>query len=173
MISDIISLAIQVVGGVKVCSAQNYADLGHGSNVMRAGIIFQFCVTAVFSVLIHWTIVRLRTRGGSLVWTAGWPTTIAMVVSTGMVLVRNGYRIAELSEGWKGDLMRTEGYLIGFDLGPMAVGVGTLVVLSPCWFFTGADDATDGCMSYAGANRRSVVRGMSGRDMKFANSSEA
>lgn len=51
-----------------------------------------------------------------------------------MVLIRNGYRIVELSDGWKGHLMRTEKYLIGLDMVPMAVGIGAFVVFSPSFF---------------------------------------
>jgi hypothetical protein len=52
-----------------------------------------------------------------------------------MLLIRNGYRIVELSDGWKGHLMRTEGYLIGLDMVPMAVAVGVFIVFSPSHFF--------------------------------------
>lgn len=64
---------------------------------------------------------------------------IAMCVSTLMVLIRNGYRIVELSEGWTGHLMRTETYLIDLDMVPMAVGIGTFVVFSPSFFFKQED----------------------------------
>jgi hypothetical protein len=57
-----------------------------------------------------------------------------MLVSTAMVLVRNAYRIAELSGGWKGHLMRTERYLIALDMVPMMVAVGVFVVFSPAYF---------------------------------------
>lgn len=52
-----------------------------------------------------------------------------------MVLLRNGYRIVELSGGWKGHLMRTETYLIYLDMVPMAIGVGVFVIFSPSFFF--------------------------------------
>lgn len=51
-----------------------------------------------------------------------------------MVLIRNGYRIVELSDGWKGHLMHTERYLIGLDMVPMAVGVGAFVAFPPSFF---------------------------------------
>lgn len=60
---------------------------------------------------------------------------LAMWVSTVMVFVRNAYRIAELSGGWNGHLVRTEWYLVAFDMGPMAVAVGAFVVFSPSLFF--------------------------------------
>lgn len=101
---------------------------------MRAGIIFQFSNTVVFVVLILGTILRLHRKGTTLVSITRWPVVIAMGVSTLMVLIRNGYRIVELSDGWKGHLMRTEKYLIGLDLVPMAVAIGAFVVCSPSFF---------------------------------------
>ncbi|KAJ5117842.1 hypothetical protein N7476_006788 [Penicillium atrosanguineum] len=135
IILDIISLAIQTVGGVLVSSAQNHGQLDHGSSVMRSGIIFQFSNTVMFVALVLGTILRLRTKGIRLSSVTGWPVMVAMWVSTVMVFVRNAYRIAELSGGWKGHLMRTEGYLVGLDMVPMAVAVGSFVVFSPSLFF--------------------------------------
>lgn len=131
IICDIVSLAIQTVGGVEVSSATDYKQLRHGAGVMRAGIIFQFSNTVVFVVLILGTILRLRRKEITLVSVTGWPVVIAMCVSTLMVLIRNGYRIVELSDGWKGHLMRTEAYLIALDMAPMAVGIGAFVLFPP------------------------------------------
>jgi hypothetical protein len=140
IICDIISLAIQTVGGVEVSSATNYEQLTHGAGVMRSGIIFQLSNTVVFVVLILGTLLRLRVKRTTLVSVAGLPVMIAMCLSTLMVLIRNSYRIVELSDGWKGHLMRTEGFLIGLDMVPMAVAVGAFVVFSPSLFLRDKDE---------------------------------
>lgn len=101
---------------------------------MRSGIIFQFSNTVVFVVLLLGTIFRLRSKGVQLSSVTGWPVLAAVWVSTVMVFIRNAYRIAELSDGWKGHLMRTEWYLIAWDMAPMAVAIGAFVVFSPCHF---------------------------------------
>ncbi|KAJ5999728.1 hypothetical protein N7481_000137 [Penicillium waksmanii] len=135
IILDIISLAIQTVGGVLVSSAQNYDQLNHGSNIMRSGIIFQFSNTVLFVALMLGTAFRLRAKGIRLLSITGWPVLVAMWGSTLMVLVRNAYRIAELSGGWRGHLMRTEWYLVALDMVPMAIAVGAFIVFSPSLFF--------------------------------------
>lgn len=135
IILDIISLAIQTVGGVLVSSAEDFDQLNHGSSVMRSGIIFQFSNTVVFVMLIFGAIFRLHTQRIRLLSITGWPVMVVMSVSTVMVLVRNAYRIAELSGGWKGHLMRTESYLIALDMAPMSLAVGIFVVFSPAFFF--------------------------------------
>lgn len=100
---------------------------------MRSGIIFQFSNTVVFVVLIIGVMFLLRKKR-TLVSQERWPVMTALCVSTLMILIRNGYRIVELSDGWKGHLMRTERYLIGLDMVPMAVGIGVFVVFPPSFF---------------------------------------
>ncbi|GFG24137.1 uncharacterized protein C17G6.02c [Aspergillus udagawae] len=133
IICDIISLAIQTVGGIEISSAQDYEQLSHGGDVMRSGIIFQFSNTIVFVILIVGASLRLRQKK-ALAPQVKRPVLVALCVSTVMVLLRNGYRIVELSDGWKGHLMRTERYLIGLDMVPMAIGVGVFVIFPPSFF---------------------------------------
>ena len=135
---DIISLAIQTVGGVEVSSSEDLEDINHGGGVMRAGIIFQFSNTAVFAVLILATTLRLWNKSQTLLDVAGWPAMVSMCVSTLMLLVRNGYRIVELSDGWEGHVMRTEAYLTGLDMAPMAIAIGVFLVFSPSLFLSPA-----------------------------------
>lgn len=131
-----VSLAIQTVGGVEVSSAQDLQDIRHGGSVMCAGIIFQFSNTVVFAVLVLAAVLRLQRKTLTLLDVAGWPTMVAMCVSTLMLLLRNAYRIVELSEGWNGHVMRTEVYVIGLDMVPMAIAIGCFVIFSPSLFFT-------------------------------------
>jgi hypothetical protein len=134
IVFDIISLAVQTVGGVQVSSAKDYQQLSDGAMIMRGGIIFQFSNTIVFVVLLIITHFRLRNKAMTMREVAGWPVMAALYISTGMIFVRNGYRIAELTYGWKGRLVRTEAYLLGLDMGPMVLAVGALVVFAPSIF---------------------------------------
>lgn len=136
---DMISLAVQTVGGVEVSSAQDLESLESGAKIMRAGIIFQLSNTVLFVILLLGTTLRLRMKGMRLISVLGWPVLFALWISTVMVFIRNAYRIVELSGGWKGHVSRTEWYLIAFDMGPMALAVGAFVVFSPC-FFLGDDE---------------------------------
>lgn len=136
-----IALAIQTVGGVEVSSAEDLQEIHHGGSVMRAGIIFQFSNTVVFALLVLAATLRLRRKTLTLLDVAGLPMMVAMCISTLMLLLRNAYRIVELSEGWNGHVMRTEGYLIGLDMVPMAVAIGTFVVFSPSLFFASVNRA--------------------------------
>ena len=122
------------MGGYKVSSAKDLQQLNDGASVMRAGIIFQFSNTVVFIVLFLGTVLRLRTKRVTLGSVAEWQVILATCVSTLMVLIRNGYRIVELTDGWRSHLMRTEAYLIGLDMVPMAIAIGAFVVFPPSLF---------------------------------------
>jgi magnesium-transporting ATPase (P-type) len=135
IVCDIVALSIQTVGGVEVSSAYNHSDLNHGVRVIQAGVAFQFSNTVMFVLLVLATNFRLQKKGPTIISTAGWPAMVVMCVSTLMLLIRNGYRIFELSAGWHGRLLRTQGYLIGLDMAPMAVAVAAFILLSPCLFF--------------------------------------
>jgi hypothetical protein len=128
-------MAIQTVGGVQVSSAESFQEIGQGGTVMRAGIIFQFSNTAVFALLVLAAMFRLSRKTMKFQDAAGWPMMVALWVSTLMLLLRNTYRIVELSQGWNGYVMRTEAYLICLDMAPIAVAIGSFVVFSPSFFF--------------------------------------
>ncbi|PCH06156.1 RTA-like protein [Penicillium occitanis (nom. inval.)] len=136
VIIDVISLSIQTVGGVEVSSAQDLDDLNHGSDVMRSGIIFQFSNTVLFTVLLLGAAASLKRRNIPLSSVARWPIIVALCLSTLMILIRNAYRILELGGGWNGHLMRTEIYLIGYDMVPIALAVGICVIFSPNFFLS-------------------------------------
>lgn len=140
IIGDLVALAIQIVGGVLISSATNVKQISHGASVARSGIICQLSNTVVFVALVFATILRLWGKGGTLVSVAGWPVMTAMCLSTLMILIRNSYRVVELSYGWNSYLMRTEGFLIGLDMVPMAVAVGAFILFSPSLWWRGRDE---------------------------------
>lgn len=123
-------------------AAVDLQSITDGASVMRAGIIFQFSNTAIFAVLLLATMLGLRRKGSTLLDLVAWPTMVTICVSTLMLLLRNGYRIVELSDGWGGHVMRTERYLIGYDMVPMALAIGSFLVCSPCLFFSPRDYKT-------------------------------
>lgn len=140
IICDAVSIAIQTVGGAKISESKNYAQLRHGASVARSGIIFQFSNTVFFIVLLVVTMIVLRIKRVTLTSVVRWPVSCAMCVSTLMMLIRNGYRIVELSDGWTSHLMRTELYLIGLDMVPIALAIGIFVLFPPTFLLGEKDE---------------------------------
>ena len=141
---DIVSLAIQTVGAVEVSNLSvlesgNPESIKHGNNILRSGIAFQLSNTVMFSILILAAILWQRSRSQTtLLELAGWPIMFSISLSTVMLLIRNAFRVFELGGGYNNSVMRTERYLIGWDMVPMAVAIGILTVFSPCCFLAPA-----------------------------------
>lgn len=127
-------MAIRTVGGVEVSSVQDIQAASHGGSVMRAGIIFQFSNNIIFAMLLLFVQLQVWQRGAPLSRSVGRPAILAVWIWTIMLLLRNGYRIVGLSDEWDGHIMRTEGYLLGLDMIPMALAIGAFAIFSPSLF---------------------------------------
>jgi len=80
-------------------------------------------------VLLVWVLLR----GRQLITADRLATlvSVAITISTLMMILRGVYRSIELAQGWTGYLITHEGYIIGLDAIPMVIAMGTLAVLSP------------------------------------------
>lgn len=139
---DVISLILQAVGGALASAAasdNDSSDLSSlGNNIMMAGLAFQVVILAVFMAvsldfgLRVWRryravgvaafsnedprLTELRSSRRLRVFLA------ALVLSTVLVFWRSIFRVAELSGGWNGPLMKREDLFIGFE--------GVLIVIA-------------------------------------------
>ncbi|KAK3693758.1 RTA1 like protein-domain-containing protein [Podospora appendiculata] len=129
---DVISLVLQAVGGAMASIAsQNNKSVDLGDNIMIAGLSFQVATLLVFMVCAadfgfnvrrrirkygadgaldqHEAVRRVRNswRFKGLL--------VAMAVSTICIFWRSVYRVAELSRGWEGPLMRRQDLFVGFE----------------------------------------------------------
>lgn len=66
---------------------------------------------------------------------------VALSVSTLCIFTRCVFRVAELSQGWRGHLMQKENYFIGLEGAVVVVAVLLLNVFHPAFCFRGALDA--------------------------------
>ena len=100
---DIVSIVIQAIGGASASKAGEQdppGDTAPGTHIMMAGIIIQLVSMSAFGLL--WLIFLWRARAVSI-------SRVMVVVTTFSafcVIVRNFYRAIELSQGWKGYLVR-------------------------------------------------------------------
>ena len=60
---------------------------------------------------------------------------VAMGLSTFCIFIRSIYRVAELSEGWEGDLIQNQRLFIGFEGAMVVVAVWVLNVWHPGFCF--------------------------------------
>jgi len=126
---DVISLLLQAAGG-GLASAQSHAnkDPTTGNNIMIAGLSFQVATLAVFIALCTDFALRTLRRMKSMGVEAFDPRHAklrssfkfkgflwALAFATLCIFTRSIYRVAELSEGWEGHLIKTQKYFIGLE----------------------------------------------------------
>jgi hypothetical protein len=127
-------------------SSQNHESAQTGTDIMIAGLSFQVVTLVVFITaasdfaLRTWrrqrslgaaaltqdeAIVRMR---GTLRFKAFLG---ALALSTLLILWRSAFRVAELSEGWRGPIIKHQGLFIGFEGVLIVLAVVILNVLHP------------------------------------------
>ena len=121
---------------------------GTGDHIMVAGLAFQVVTLLMFQLLcldfLIKTVRRMRTMGdaaldpkhaalrGSAKFRA---FLVALALATFCIFIRSIYRVAELSEGWTGALIRNQHLFVGFEGAMVVVAVLILNALHPGYCF--------------------------------------
>ncbi|KIM68753.1 hypothetical protein SCLCIDRAFT_13511 [Scleroderma citrinum Foug A] len=137
VLSDIFTFLMQAAGG-SLSISQNANVAISGSHIFLAGLVLQLASFLVFfSIFVRflYKIYTLRpdiwTRDQTRHWFWDWRTLAgALTVSSIGILVRSGYRVAELSYGYQGFLATTEAYFYLLDTLPLVIAN---LVYIPCW----------------------------------------
>ncbi|KAF2646213.1 parasitic phase-specific protein PSP-1 [Massarina eburnea CBS 473.64] len=163
---DLASLLLQAAGGgIASSAAHKGTDASVGNNIMIAGLVVQVITLLIFMLLcIDFTIRTLR-RHRELGTAALDPTharlrantafkgfLFALSLATLCIFTRSVYRVAELSEGWSGHLIRTQKYFIGLEGAIVGVGVLALNACHPgmCFREGYVKDGERGCCGVGG-----------------------
>lgn len=157
---DVASLLLQAAGGgIASSKSHNNEDPTVGNNIMIAGLSVQVFTLLIFICLAldftFRTVKRVRQLGaeGALDPTharlrSSWAFQgflVALSFATLCIFTRSVYRVAELSEGWNGRLIKTQSYFIGLEGAIISAGVLALNIFHPgLCFREGYDTKTDG-----------------------------
>lgn len=138
---DFFSLVLQGAGGgIASVASQNQKDPANGTHIMVAGLAFQVFTIALFMFLCAEYAYRVATSGRKLDpiyehLRGSWKFKGFLVMigfATVCIQIRSIYRLIELSQGWKGKLIRNETYFFVLE-GIMVI----LAVLSMNLFHPG------------------------------------
>ena len=154
---DIISLVLQAVGGGMASVAiHNDKSTKSGDNVMIAGLAFQVATMFAFILIsadFAWRTFRIRkllpqTTQSEREVNPQIPRPftafiIALTLSTLCIFIRCVFRVAELSQGWRGKLATTQKYFIGLEGAAIVASVLILNLCHPGYCFNAAKDARD------------------------------
>ncbi|KAF3765132.1 RTA1-domain-containing protein [Cryphonectria parasitica EP155] len=148
---DIVSLVLQATGGG--LSAVAYKNGGHvstGNNIMIAGLAFQVFTMATFICsAVDFTLrtyLRYKLQGQEALEQAVSNTAVrsstpfrlflaALIFATLCIFTRCCFRVAELSGGWTGPLMKKQVLFIVFESTMVFLASVALVVFHPGWCF--------------------------------------
>ena len=142
---DVMSLLLQAAGG-GLASAASHSNKSPdtGDHIMVAGLAFQVLTLFVFILLCAdfalRTLRRMRRMGDAATdpthakLRASWTFRSflgALALATLCIFIRSLYRVAELSEGWEGALIKNQKLFIGLEGAMVIVAVLSLNAFHP------------------------------------------
>ena len=147
---DVVSLLLQAGGGGAASAASHSdRDPSIGNNIMDAGLAFQvftlfifMCLSIDFAIK---TLLRYRKMGSDDAFDQSHEALrkskrfhgflVALAFATLCIFTRSVYRVAELSEGWNGHLIKTQKYFIGLEGAIVSAAVLALNIFHPGFCF--------------------------------------
>jgi len=158
---DLLSLVLQGVGGGMAASADfGSSMLDVGTDLMLAGVVWQVVCLTFFGYFLGEYLFRtyrhrrdISLQAMELLRDTKFRLFLMAVVSSYLtVLVRCAYRIPELADGWRSELMRNEVEFIVLEGVMIVTAVAALTVFHPgyCFPVLAAQDTTRGSKSLNG-----------------------
>lgn len=137
VISDISTFLIQAAGGSSTISSNPNVALA-GEHTFLAGLSLQLLSFLIFSVIYVRFLYKVYTLRPEIwkgdqhkPWHEDWRAlACALAISSIGILIRSGYRVAELSYGFQGFLATTEAYFYLLDTLPLVIASAAYI---PYW----------------------------------------
>ncbi|KAG5809406.1 hypothetical protein H9Q74_001687 [Fusarium xylarioides] len=134
--SDIISLILQAVGGAVSVVSTAQDDVKTGEDISIAGLVFQVVTLLCFVALFIDYVIRASKSPARYHLTKPILTFLFFLfLSTIFILIRCGYRIAELNGGYFSAIFRDEGLYIALESCMMCIAVLLLNAGHPGYAF--------------------------------------
>jgi hypothetical protein len=162
---DVLSLALQAAGGgIASVKTHQREDPELGNNIMIAGLSVQVVTLLIFILFALdfaiRTFRRIRQLGSQNALDSrhanlrkSWVFKgflIALTISTLSIFTRCVYRVAELSDGWSGHLMKVQHYFVGLEGAIIVVAVYLLNLFHPGLCFKEASQVPTGLQEAEG-----------------------
>lgn len=134
--SDIISLILQAVGGAVSVVSTAQEDVKTGEDISIAGLVFQVVTLLCFVALFIDYVFKASKSPARYRFTKPILTFLFFLfLSTIFILIRCGYRIAELNGGYFSAIFRDEGLYIALESCMMCIAVLLLNAGHPGYAF--------------------------------------
>ncbi|OTA98451.1 hypothetical protein M426DRAFT_69791 [Hypoxylon sp. CI-4A] len=135
VLGDVLSFFAQGGGGGILTQAKSEDDVRKGENIIVGGLGIQILFFGFFMIVtmvFDRRITRRPTRTSLALHTPWRKLLIALYISSGLIMIRSIYRVAEYVTGSDGELQSKEAYLYCLDALPML-----LVAIAYNWFHPG------------------------------------
>lgn len=143
--ADLLSIALQSAGGGIAAGATDDAGFKLGNDVMIAGLVFQVFTLLLFGMFAAdygYAVKRNQARLNPATETLRQSRRfkvflLALTIAYFAILIRCGYRVAELAKGWgpQNNILRDQWLFVGLDSVPCAIAALVLNVWHPGWCF--------------------------------------
>ncbi|KAK2669649.1 Fungal transcription factor [Fusarium oxysporum f. sp. vasinfectum] len=137
LLGDVISIALQGIGGEKLVSADTPDDRTKGENIIIGGLIVQVLFFGLFIAvtgLFHFRFARQST-GQPFIWQR---LLVIIYVASALILIRSLFRMIEYIEGHDGELQSKEVYVLVLDAVPMTIASVSLNIFHPSKYMKSA-----------------------------------
>ncbi|KAJ3559614.1 hypothetical protein NM688_g234 [Phlebia brevispora] len=136
VMSDVISFGIQG-GGAGLLVNPSIASIG--TTILLIGMIIQLISFCIFVAVLFRFMYKVHQEeqsawmrdGAKSAWNDWRFLAYAVCISSVGVLIRNFYRVVEMSQGSNGHLQSTEGYFYGLDTLPLFCALSVYVLFWP------------------------------------------
>jgi hypothetical protein len=143
--SDITTFLIQASGGALSVSANDPVRALTGSRVFLGGLVAQLlsflsfsCVYVTFLHRIWKHEPEIWAMDNNKRWYNSWLALAGtLLISCIGILIRSGFRVAELSEGFQGPLTTSQAFFYGLDTLPLFVAISVYIPFWPGRFING------------------------------------
>ncbi|KAJ4258780.1 hypothetical protein NW762_007867 [Fusarium torreyae] len=146
LLGDIVSIALQGIGGGKVINADTPDDRKAAENIIIGGLTVQIMFFGLFIAvtgLFHFRFAKNSTtrpcnRGFN------WQRFLVVIyVASVLILIRSLFRMIEYIQGHNGELQSKEVYVYVFDAIPMAIASIGFNIFHPSKYINGSKKATE------------------------------
>lgn len=137
---DFISLLLQAVGGALAATESKTNPINVGVNVMIAGLAFQVVSLALFMVLgLEFVYRAVKAREADLNFEFFFLRRrkmfrllpYALALATVTIFIRCAFRVAELQDGFGGDIANDESMFMVFEGPTIIVAVAAMTLVHP------------------------------------------
>ncbi|XXH01007.1 hypothetical protein Hte_007358 [Hypoxylon texense] len=132
VLGDVLSFFAQGGGGGMLTQAKSEDDVSRGENIIVGGLGIQILFFGFFiivTMVFHRRVVARPTRNALALDTPWKKLLYVLYISSGLIMIRSVYRVAEYLLGSDGELQSKEVYLYCLDALPMLI-----VSLAYNWF---------------------------------------